>query len=968
MTIHPSTYDVVLEFAQAQSGYVVVNSGLAPLGSGNIQVPITAQTVTILGTLHGMRTKHLLVVAYDGQTPAQELTPGQVTIHPTTYDVVVSFAQAQSGAILVSGYAGSPEVPNVSAAFATAASWSVPGTLHSLGTNQLIVQAWSAATPRALLTPGALTVHPTTHDVVATFAQPQSGTLVLNGSVRLLLRTVESAPETDTLQPVVWSPQHRLIAPGSTTTLAPPILWAPQHRLIVPAVSVDAPASVAWLPSRFVTTSLETSLSQMIPGALATRLVSPAPETALSQVVLWSPMARLVGHSSQLDTPHLVAWAPQTRLVHSGSTIESLLTLTMPAIRLLLHAQESPTARDVTVPAGLRLIDTSMTLAIAQVLAWAPQHRLVALSLTIESSLLLALPTMRLVYEAIETATVLPLAPPLVIRLVRAGSETVIAAALASEVPHGLVSALSLEASQLVSWSPLARLVAQALTMDGSSTILPDVIRLIELVATLESTLGFEVLTPRFVQTAPTANLSQAIQWQPQARLVALIAETNTGLPVLWPASFRLVAMAESVDQARDVINAPNILVDIAALLETAQVAQWAPKIRVTLPAFETTQSQATVWSPRTRLIVSSSTTHQSFGVLYAPRMRFVASSLEAQLSQLIRWAPRVRLVASSSTTHTSQTVLWFPRMRFVASSSETSQSAGVLYAPRMRFVGSSLETQLSQSVVWTPRARFVAAASSTAAAQGLGPSGLTRLVSAGAESPVAQGIFWRPVARLVALSQESFLAVPVPLSAVTRLLLASSESAQGQAVRWQPRERLVSSATTLALSQPLRWQLQRLVETSLTTAQAPPVLWSPLARLIEASTEAGSSQDVVRDALTRLIRSGPEGNYSMGFGQEKLGLLFAAETQATAEGLVVVRFVPIGTPGEMHETLPVLWRPQERFVGTGLETDVPLVMVVSAGILFSGIFGEWSLAPLLSGIWESAPVIGGTWDIDNEE
>ncbi|MGI8991378.1 MAG: hypothetical protein ACR2I2_17570 [Bryobacteraceae bacterium] len=63
----------------------------------------SASTVTVLGTEHGLGTANLVVGCYDTGTPASAIEADSVTVHPTTFDVTVTFAQAQSGKCVVNG-------------------------------------------------------------------------------------------------------------------------------------------------------------------------------------------------------------------------------------------------------------------------------------------------------------------------------------------------------------------------------------------------------------------------------------------------------------------------------------------------------------------------------------------------------------------------------------------------------------------------------------------------------------------------------------------------------------------------------------------------------------------------------------------------------------------------------------------------------------------------------------------------
>ncbi len=76
-------------------------------GLANYAMPFTsATTVTVPGSTHQLVTAKLFVEVYDTETPAVLVEPNQVQINPTTYDVTVSFASAQSGTLVLSAAGG----------------------------------------------------------------------------------------------------------------------------------------------------------------------------------------------------------------------------------------------------------------------------------------------------------------------------------------------------------------------------------------------------------------------------------------------------------------------------------------------------------------------------------------------------------------------------------------------------------------------------------------------------------------------------------------------------------------------------------------------------------------------------------------------------------------------------------------------------------------------------------------------
>jgi hypothetical protein len=73
----------------------------------NYSVPFTSATsVVVPGSSHKMGTANLIVDVYDNRTPAWQVEPDYVLIDPTTYDVTVYFANAQSGKVVISAAGG----------------------------------------------------------------------------------------------------------------------------------------------------------------------------------------------------------------------------------------------------------------------------------------------------------------------------------------------------------------------------------------------------------------------------------------------------------------------------------------------------------------------------------------------------------------------------------------------------------------------------------------------------------------------------------------------------------------------------------------------------------------------------------------------------------------------------------------------------------------------------------------------
>lgn len=151
----------------------IPGSGESPLYFG-----FTASTsVTIPGTTHNLGTASPLVQAYDNAAPRQSIQPDTVEIDTATYDVVVTFATPQSGVISLAN-----PVPQYTTTFTAVSSVTVPGTTHLLGTALLFVSVYTLAGTKQVRQAGSVTIHPTSFDVVVTFATPQSGEICLSAA------------------------------------------------------------------------------------------------------------------------------------------------------------------------------------------------------------------------------------------------------------------------------------------------------------------------------------------------------------------------------------------------------------------------------------------------------------------------------------------------------------------------------------------------------------------------------------------------------------------------------------------------------------------------------------------------------------------------------------------------------------------------------------------------------------------
>jgi hypothetical protein len=91
-------YSITVTFTTAQTGRCVVNG----TGSSKYAADFTSQTtVTITGATHNLGTCDLLARIYDASSPRRAIEPDAITCDATSKDVVVTFASAQSGRIVL---------------------------------------------------------------------------------------------------------------------------------------------------------------------------------------------------------------------------------------------------------------------------------------------------------------------------------------------------------------------------------------------------------------------------------------------------------------------------------------------------------------------------------------------------------------------------------------------------------------------------------------------------------------------------------------------------------------------------------------------------------------------------------------------------------------------------------------------------------------------------------------------------
>ena len=114
-SVGPFPYDDALWYALKTDGQQYV--GTAPSIDQNVvrladlaayaktySEAFTAVTsITILGATHAIAKTNLSVTLWDNSNPRAMFEAGSITVHQTTFDVVISFAESQSGRVVLIG-------------------------------------------------------------------------------------------------------------------------------------------------------------------------------------------------------------------------------------------------------------------------------------------------------------------------------------------------------------------------------------------------------------------------------------------------------------------------------------------------------------------------------------------------------------------------------------------------------------------------------------------------------------------------------------------------------------------------------------------------------------------------------------------------------------------------------------------------------------------------------------------------
>ena len=169
-TVHPSTFDFATSFVPGFAGLLV-------LVEGDYAETFSASTSwTLPGVTHGLGTKALIPMCWDTATPRQWIIPQGLTVHPTSFTVVVTWGLATAGTLVL------VEAQYLEA-FTTATSVTATGVEHGRGTQGLLTAVYNDATPALWIGSGAVNVYQSTFDVVMMVSPALSGSLLVHGEV-----------------------------------------------------------------------------------------------------------------------------------------------------------------------------------------------------------------------------------------------------------------------------------------------------------------------------------------------------------------------------------------------------------------------------------------------------------------------------------------------------------------------------------------------------------------------------------------------------------------------------------------------------------------------------------------------------------------------------------------------------------------------------------------------------------------
>lgn len=181
------TVGTVLHVTVTETVSLSESSSVVPEAFNYGQVFTTNLTTwSVPGATHRCGTTNLLIQVYDDSSPAQQVTPGALTVDAANGDVLVTFDQAQNGRLVINGARATASVRgNVAIPFSNTAgpTITIAASVHALATANLLIQVYDNGSPAAQLTPGAVTVA-SNFDVQIFLDDPKDGVVVINGAAQ----------------------------------------------------------------------------------------------------------------------------------------------------------------------------------------------------------------------------------------------------------------------------------------------------------------------------------------------------------------------------------------------------------------------------------------------------------------------------------------------------------------------------------------------------------------------------------------------------------------------------------------------------------------------------------------------------------------------------------------------------------------------------------------------------------------
>ena len=113
------------------------------------------EVVEIPGVTHNLGTATPLVQVWDANTPRAAVEPSTGTVDQNTYNVVLTFATPQSGAVSLAAPS-----PQYTTTFTNQTTVTIPGATHLLGSADLLVRVYTVSGTSNVFSNAAVTIAP----------------------------------------------------------------------------------------------------------------------------------------------------------------------------------------------------------------------------------------------------------------------------------------------------------------------------------------------------------------------------------------------------------------------------------------------------------------------------------------------------------------------------------------------------------------------------------------------------------------------------------------------------------------------------------------------------------------------------------------------------------------------------------------------------------------------------------------